>query len=463
MRRHALALGAIVVTLVFVTFLPWMSHAQKPTAESLRATLPEHLRPEPMPAVSENGWLVWARMAPPEEVRDPGAPSEPVPADFLAPGREDFDRAEARRVVARYKPLIELMDEGMALPTARQPLSASPDETNAELLAWTRAVHARHLRAVLALEDGRPDAAADDLIASARFAGRVVDGASTVISLIIGGGLTATTADRTRQLLASGRLDAQAERIAAAYASLPDARDGGRRALRGEVGGFFVGFIATLDPRYPDLAVLDDGLFTDARRPQAVRAALWAHPRPYNPHQTARDIGLLADPLYRAFDSPWVPEVAPAPEARAWASRWSPFPATFAEGEGTVPPGEVLRVWWRLRSLPNPLGRLFALQASEAHVTALNVSFRALALRESVRAVALYRASGGVTFPATVDPYSGEPFRVDLEAGKFWSVGPDGVDDGGDGEPERAGPDDKDFVFALHPLPMGQGSPGSRP
>jgi len=118
-----------------------------------------------------------------------------------------------------------------------------------------------------------------------------------------------------------------------------------------------------------------------------------------------------------------------------------------------------------LRRLDNPFGKLLVNMMFPAQSTVVELSFRMRAEREATRAFLALRAydlrKGRLPesldelveekiLPAVpVDMFSGESLRYDAQRRLLWSVGPDGVDDGGESEPGQWVEGQPDLVLSI--------------
>lgn len=118
-----------------------------------------------------------------------------------------------------------------------------------------------------------------------------------------------------------------------------------------------------------------------------------------------------------------------------------------------------------LKSVPNPFGRFYIGPSLAVLDFATQSSFKQRTNREATRlilALRLYALQSKGTLPPSLrtlvergiieavptDRFSGRAFHYDATRKVFWSVGPNGRDDGGRGRPGGTSTKDADFVWS---------------
>lgn len=126
----------------------------------------------------------------------------------------------------------------------------------------------------------------------------------------------------------------------------------------------------------------------------------------------------------------------------------------YASQEEAPTPEQITAANAELASLDNPVGKLFLIiTTSQWEPLSLSV-FRREAQRAALTGLLAWRRLGrpapwkelltaGLLAEPPADPFSSAALRVDLNAGRIWSVGGNGTDEGGAGDGENIGqPDD---------------------
>jgi hypothetical protein len=138
-----------------------------------------------------------------------------------------------------------------------------------------------------------------------------------------------------------------------------------------------------------------------------------------------------------------------APRPRRYANEL-PELLRYAVQNEPATVGQVALVDAEIAAVDNPVGKLFlVITTSQWEPLSISV-FRREAQRSALTALLAWRRFGGpapfeklvaegVLPAAPADPFSAESLFVDLKASHIWSVGENGVDDGGAGNGENVG------------------------
>ncbi|MDR1282490.1 MAG: hypothetical protein LBK99_16970, partial [Opitutaceae bacterium] len=138
----------------------------------------------------------------------------------------------------------------------------------------------------------------------------------------------------------------------------------------------------------------------------------------------------------------------------AWLRELGGF-YTYATEEGPFLPSVLAEANAAVLHSDNPVGKLFLVLNTPQWEPLMVSVFRREAQRAALVGMLAWRRNGrpaawdalvrkGLLVSAPVDPFgNGEPLRSDLQRPRIWSVGIDGVDQGGFGNGENVGqPDD---------------------
>lgn len=357
--------------------------------------------------------------------------------------------------------VFELVDRAASMDRLQLPPYSERDDWH--LLGWRYLAVIKALRARQYSAEGNWDGALRDLDDILGLGIKLAEGDAVLVQFLMA---SAIQHIGLREVAVVARNPATPDD--ALESLLADVRPPGNlcevwaRVLRVEFTQFYLPFLAG----YPINGTLDEGWewlreqesWDSHDTNEAILSLLRDHPCPFDPADTAH---LASQQVQRGADAchlPWARAREHTEEYPALSGGEKVLEALM-DSEKPAPSVEALNKARRdLLRVKNPLGRQSIEQAYVSHVAAV---FHLLASWRATRLVLLtesYRRRHGQAPPslsdldlaqddlATIDPFSSRQFRYDPERGLLWSVGKNGVDDGGLEEP---GGDD--WVWKLTP------------
>ena len=368
--------------------------------------------------------------------------------------------------LGRNREASDLLDKGIALGKCQFPEVEGPETPLPRLAGLRELARMELLRAKMLASWGDFDAAGDEIAGVVRFGELTNDGEGVLIAYLVGEAIQSVGL-RGAQWLARQPEAPQApiERLLQSIAPSPRSADALARTLRVEACGFFVkgiGDLASGDPvqKLAALAGEQDPAESDAL------AAL------FKDRQDLLDAGktteqgsgyfarMIKNTKLSWHDQDRTIRADMEEQARRLRAEFEAIPG-FGGGEGfsQISDAERARIRAALAKVENPIGGMLLAMLMPAMDRIAELSFQARTEREAVRAllaIRIFELRQG-RLPASLDEvvkekilpgapadfYSGQPLHYSAEKRLLWSVGPDEVDDGGQGAPypDRKGPD----------------------
>ena len=206
-----------------------------------------------------------------------------------------------------------------------------------------------------------------------------------------------------------------------------------------------------------------------------ARGVLAGHPNAFDRRDTVRrasaSLAMLAQDASKPWDGRWdtesivPPEVVPKlPDSFLSESQAKPEDASGGSSRTQGPSAQdVADARAALRKLSNPVGKLLIAQLSPADDHLMLSDRRSHADLGATRillALAVYRhdrgsepqtlqdlVQAGLLKSVPMDPFGSRPFHYDPKRRLFWSVGPNGIDDGGYDPPTGVSLRARDYVW----------------
>lgn len=461
-----------------LTFAVLSAEAQAPEPplplEKLRASVHPYVRYERRKvSASENGWALLERAAQ-IKLKAGSYLRSPQASDLRQDPRM---LAQARQHVAAYATKLSLLEKALTRKVWQAPARKDLWSLDFPLQASTKAIaQALVLRAHVRLAEGKSAAAARDLMAAREVGRRYGDSESALIGWLVGVAIEAIANRAIQRAAFDPAMDTRTARTL--LRSIPPSSRADRayqRSLRSEFDGYFLRIVAQSATPGSEMNPMGQPKFVTSQ-------VLAGHPRPIDPRATARDASRLVAEVIRNGERKWSAQVSVEAGASRYADDWPEEMTPFGDEEdGKKPtPAQIARTRQALRRVPNPYGRLLIGQLLPVFDGAVQASFKQRADREATRltlAARLYALRHGGKLPPSLpalvsadilsavptDPFSDRPFRYDAVRRVFWSVGPNGRDDGGKDRPGMLSSSAKDFVWsAVGHYPSGPPRPSSR-
>jgi hypothetical protein len=491
----------LVPLLGFVGCAPKPAKIDPPmTVRELRKEVDPAVRwvPEDVPA-NQNGWDLAKKAA-------QLCPKDPQPAFHTPVNPGDFDsakeppkqgesvndiltamdkpgeknlRARAEKVLKPYGPALEMLAAALAKPrwVAPEPRDDVVPNVNKVFALDTfsyagakELAKALILRARLDLMQSRPTQAASDFALAEAVARHLIACHADMMSWLTGIS-TQRTVDRAVQLTVRDPVWTVAS-LRRLLNKMPDTRTGVDYVLsmRHEFDSTFLGIVAGLGSGPEDLAVA-----LDVSGPGVAQAVLAGHPDAFDRRDTVRRasarLALLAECASKPWDGRWeaesilpieiVPELPESLLSRILAARED---ASDSSGRPQGPSAkDIADARAALRKLSNPVGKMLIADLSPVRDEELLTDRQTLATVEATRitlALAVYRRThgsearalqdlmdAGLLAAVPMDPFGRGPFHYDSKRRVFWSVGPNGIDDGGYDAPTGVSRRARDYVW----------------
>jgi hypothetical protein len=433
--------------------VPKVKRSQPTTPQVLLAEADPKLRTERDPAkTGEKGWRLFEKAvrAMPQEARG----SENVFPDWSALERGiGTSLIEAERVLAKFKPTFDLLDRALEAPKWIRPLGdVYWRPSSNEVWMSMNLSRALTTRAKLRLEDGQSKSAVDDLVRARDLGDRLLDAELTAADWLVATALQAR-ANRAIQIAAQHDRLSQNDlkRILKRVSPPPDRLRQYAAMLRTDFQGVLLNGIAKdnrlLETLPPD-PKQDDSKQKTSRLFQQM---LEGHREPFDRAATVREASRLYVEAVRNTDRPWGSQDdldMEDPSLKAWPEDFSGGYMDELDDSAQVSPGDVHRAKAALAGISNPYGRFLLAsdyflspalpsqarkQLVDDQASAVIVAARLFSLRHGRFPTALSELVKERLLSAEpVDPFSGRPFLYDAARTRFWSVGPNGKDDGGE-------------------------------
>lgn len=396
--------------------------------EELRRELPIELRAKKREVLaSENGWTL--ALPSKEAFRATGDWSRLVGTDLSAPA----DHAEAHAALQHLAPILDRLKAALARPRWQAP-ARNGDIDFRDLATFKTLAKALQLRAEVSLKDGRPQAAIEDLILIRRLSDRMFEAGENVIGYVV----AATVRQIGNRALAEFATDPHVGR-ATLDAALAEVNEGRAtdphfaRALGGEAATFVSGIAKMHGPVESDSKTPADLILRD-------------HPNRLDLRGTVRLYGEALKEEIANARRLWADQRAGTRRAdllRDW-------PKNVDDETSPPTPSEIATARHDLHGVPNALGRKIVADTLGAYEGLPRLSFTVRASDSATRTVLLLarEAKGGETMrDVPRDPFSEGAMRFDVKRNIVWSVGPNGKNDGGVGQPYRQ--NEPDLVWPL--------------
>ncbi|RYG87679.1 hypothetical protein EON77_01780 [bacterium] len=395
----------------------------------LRKELPVALRPaRPEPAASENGWTL---ALPPKGKRLPkGDWMRLVGTDLIAKA----DHAEAHAALQEFEPHLGRLARALDRPRWRAPSQGV--EIFNELATFKSLAKALVLRSEMNLEDGRPDAAIDDLLLVRTLSDRIASAEANVVTYLVAVAIRQIGNRALAEIvwdprISKATLEHALKRVPDGATTDPGLAD----SLRGEAATFLDGLAKMHGP-------------VDADSKGAVDQILKDHPNRLDARATVRLYGEgLGDEIANAGRA-WKDQRA---SMRA-ADLLRDWPANV-DDEASPPSDAQIRTARRaLHGVPNALGRKLVANTLKVYEGLNFASFGVRASDSAMRLellLALQAKGRSKNAGLPRDPFSGGAMKFDLARNVLWSVGPNGSDDGGSNPPYVR--DQADLVWPIQP------------
>ena len=307
---------------------------------------------------------------------------------------------------------------------------------------------------------GDPDEAVRLLLVADRFADRLTMAGGSIIHFLVALAMDAIAQRAASEVIAGGGL--KQEHLVALMAAVegPDLAAGFRRAALDEVQGmavFETARSAFPDPSLSDLSwtLFDDPQLTkqeESRKKggERLRALFEGHNDPFDHFETAMIYVEVWDEILDSVDR----EFVPGHDDRSLASRiepWEDVDFEYLVEMGDWSNDRFNQLKAEVNETPNAYGRFLAGTLMPVYGQIVDTVFWARTRRELYRAQVgselFFRQYGrlpyeldelvskGVLERAPMDWFANVSLRYDADRRLVWSVGPDGVDDGGVDEP----------------------------
>lgn len=446
LARLCLGVRTVAVLLV-VTLAPascsLRTDMSKPVSpEFLLALVPEELRLQPPNPQEEDAYREFAKAA--------ALIQHTRSRETEALLRSDTPREQ----VVRVKKLLNDNEQGLAAleAAAQKPAWVRPGRLDSDTLlpelAKTRAaIQLFTLKARLACSEGNGDEAVRALVAASAIANRLVRSKTSMIHYLHG--LTCQNdAHRTlRELVWHPTMNE--DHVQSLLAKLPPSTQGTALAdtLRAELNGFMLPALAKAT--WPPAAGPEDTALIEDE-PVELVAILQNHGRPFDREATARHLVTMMEALVKRTNRSWNERVN---FEDLQEQVLGPLSAMFDSYTGQTRSGLDATV---LLKAENPWGKYLVYVTMPSPEGLRNGDFRSrvdydatlVALRNRLYALEHGRPARSLDELGLDlrDPITGEPYRYDPERSLLWSVGEDGVDDGGTDRPDRGGT--TDWIFA---------------
>jgi hypothetical protein len=388
--------------------------------------------------------------------------------------------AEAKARDAAWNPALEKVSQALRLPACQVPPVSG--DVSYDYLPPIRGIgKALAGRAQDELDAGNPDAAADDLLLCHRLGIALRGSEGVAEDHYVAGVSVCGMADSFIQWNVTDphwRVQDLRKLLLAWGSASRNAKD-----LETQLQ---VEFTCVFLPRLASLSSMR-GWWNCTIDPQDIQACadvdhaldqvFMGHRNPFDRLQTAKEAsGIVADCI-RDLSLPWTQQKSTDEQILAWEAGW---PRYFSDIVGPAGEHERKALARFLHNVDNPLGKRFTVDWGGVYDAVPAMYFRDTVHWESTRlilACRIYKLEHGGALPASlealvgpgyldsmpVDPYSGAPFKYDRGRGRIWSVGLNGVDDGGRDAPGGSA-NGKDLVWLVDPpVPSRSKPPAAAP
>jgi hypothetical protein len=365
---------------------------------------------------------------------------------------ERFSVTKAEQALKPLAPALAELERAMAKPVWQPPVRKGMGAVYPEFLGLRNLVRALALRARVRLEKGDAAGAVDDLLTAQRFATRLRKSEPVFIGWLVASACESTANRAARYLAwhpkmtraALTRLDREWPRSEDAGATYAEAL---RVEWRETIGCDLArtvsgpGAPSPIRPGHPLYDV-----------EHTVEEILRGHPHPFDRVGTVRTSAEILVTAIQAAERPWEPNRAsfvPPDLVEGWPVKPDQLDAiTQLSAEQRKAAAR------RLRDVENPYGRFMAGMLLPILDEGYRVPFRLVAESRATRIVCdarLYAMAHNGALPMAIapspDPFGTGNLRYDRTRRVFWSVGPNGKDDGGRDRPDSR--DGKDFVWRI--------------
>lgn len=410
--------------------------------------------------VPENSHLVEQLQATASPVGDPAAVNDVALGAWL----ESIEPTLADLVIRD--------GEALQLTESHGPETPFPDHQPLRRLALVRLASLK-----VAWLDGRPDHAVQLALENLALARAMLVAQEGLVPLIQSTGIWQLALDGVYWLVQQDGLSASGSlRLKAALANDDKlASDALIRAFRGEFT-FFTRLVIDRLPKTRDVDVLLSAInsfgLAPAVRPKEGELNLAPPPSDREPLNREATLQAAADDIsgwITAFGESRHPRGFTAQHTRARLQTYArELGALLRYATEDIPPtpdriGEANTV---IATVENPVGKLFLVIATSQWEPLSALVFRREAQRRAMLGLLAWRQFGrpatwadlvaaGLLAAPPQDPFGDEALRLDLSPPRIWSVGANGIDDGGNGDGQNLGtPDDYTWpARCMGPLP----------
>ena len=435
-------------------------------------------RREPLPD-ERNAFVLWQK-AVAEQVELPFgdvAVMESYDSTYDGPG--PFPGGEVGERLTRWldsnRPAMNLLTQGILRDRCQLPEVTDIEINRAYLTPFREIGKIKFLNAKRLVKQGNFDTAATELVQLHRFGSMIANGEGVLIDRLVGLAIMRMSFSGMKWL--AGQKHVPLWILQSLIASLDinvDTRPGLAQTMRIEFTTYSLRQLSTLSEE-DDIETYLDKVFFGALEKQSrdlILKLLAKHPRPF---EWAAMVKLSSDSLVeflKGLQRPWPEAIseleAKADKLRQEVGKLEPLLDFMAHALGEKPLSlsdrELRLERKRLKSVKDPLGKTGELSVirgylmcsraeagyqSERNALAILLGARLYALRHQKLPSTLQTLVDENIIPAApIDPFSGKPLHYDHERSIVWSVGKNGVDDGGDGDPNDiiAG---KDWVWKI--------------
>lgn len=449
MHRRVLPV-ALPILLMLATTGPLQAGIERACTDCidprLLSLLPDDAQYHRAPVADDrNGFLLLRQAS--EALVDSSSPIET--SDCTLP--DDATRERIRAWVSANQAALALFDAALGAPEFQLPLF----DLDTQWAPYRMLVRLKLARATLRMMERQWNDAARDLVDAFLLGQRMLDGDPVLLTSLVGSAFQGDALRGMRRLASLAAVPDTA--LAAPMNALeraPDSCDAFARSLRVELTTFLLPWIVTSLPAGADDAQLVDLLLNPSCTPKrrcrsTLRSLLGAHPRPFDADDTVRVAGRMTETMIKRCGDPtarrkmirdrdWSEGITGpiAPPLHAILD------AVIDGGRLTTSTRQIDRAVAQFAALPNPLGRRAARSAAVTYFPTAKQAERNATL--TFLAIRRYEHRNGrmphdlevlvdngllATLPN--DPYGAGPLRYDPTRRLLWSLGEDGVDDGG--------------------------------
>lgn len=365
------------------------------------------------------------------------------------------------KVIIEYKQPLNLMKQATDSPEFWETPKWGFAARFPEYTGFKNCTRALILRARVELDNRMPSRAVNDLVLAQKLGVRLRNAETTEVGWLLGVSCERVAMHDMRRLIWHPLMDrASLMKLRDEMLSDGDAKESMTEALKCDLYRGTAYAIGQNDYGLPPASRPWKGISADEK---AAIDLVSKNPNPLDRWDSIRSYSAYVQKFCDRVNGPWVahlPDPLPADLLKGWPTRpWkaydddlTDFPTFSKLSAHDMELGKDT-----LAHVKNPYGNLlfYLLRFSWDTLTAVPFSLECEhQVTKDLIAIRLYAMDHAGQLPKDykfgTDPFSGKPLQADFKRNRVWSVGLNGVDDGGTG-PVSAKDKDKDLIWEIRP------------